>query len=131
MNTYYLKNKKFLNQRSSVYQTERRASDPLFKMKCNIRRRIRNMNLDPKPSTLDILGESYNVVMDFISKSFTEEMTWLNYGEWHLDHIIPLKTAMTNDNKIKLLHYTNLQPLWAKDNLKKGCSITSLPTNNI
>jgi len=47
-------------------------------------------------------------------------MSWDNYGEWHIDHIIPLCSATTVEELEKLCHYTNLQPLWAEENLFKG-----------
>lgn len=52
-------------------------------------------------------------------------MSWENYGQWHIDHIIPIKYKENNkepilDDIIKRLHYTNLQPMWAKENLSKG-----------
>jgi hypothetical protein len=47
-------------------------------------------------------------------------MCWDNQGKWHIDHIIPLSSGKTEDDIIKLCHYTNLQPLWAIDNMKKG-----------
>ena len=50
-------------------------------------------------------------------------MTWENYGKWHLDHIKPLCQAKDNDEALLLNHYTNLQPLWAEDNLKKNRKI--------
>ena len=58
----------------------------------------------------------------YIESKFTDGMSWSNYGQWHLDHIIPLsKTDLTTSEGIKLAtHYTNLQPLWAKDNMSKG-----------
>jgi hypothetical protein len=47
-------------------------------------------------------------------------MSWENHGEWHIDHIVPLSSAITEEELRKLSHYTNLQPLWATDNLSKG-----------
>ena len=52
-------------------------------------------------------------------------MDWKNHGEWQIDHIIPLQyhangEAPTLDETIKRLHYTNTQPLWAADNIRKG-----------
>jgi hypothetical protein len=47
-------------------------------------------------------------------------MSFDNYGQWHIDHIIPLATAKTEQDVYTLSHYTNLQPLWAKDNISKG-----------
>jgi len=51
---------------------------------------------------------------------FIDEMSWENYGDWHLDHIIPSSWAENEEEIIKLNHYKNFQPLWAKDNLTKG-----------
>lgn len=49
-------------------------------------------------------------------------MSWECQGKWHIDHIIPLKKFDLTDKEqfLKAVHYTNLQPLWALDNLKKG-----------
>lgn len=47
-------------------------------------------------------------------------MTLDNYGEWHLDHIKPISLAQTEQEVIKLCHYSNFQPLWAKENMSKG-----------
>jgi len=53
-------------------------------------------------------------------------MSWKNYGRkgWEIDHIIPLSSATTKEELIKLCHYTNLQPLWWWENLEKGNKIT-------
>ena len=50
-------------------------------------------------------------------------MTWENHGKWHIDHIIPLATAKTEKQVLKLNNYKNLRPLWAEDNLKKKAKI--------
>ena len=46
-------------------------------------------------------------------------MNWKNHGEWHIDHIKPLSSAKSEEEMNKLFHYSNLQPLWASENLKK------------
>ena len=53
-------------------------------------------------------------------------MNWNNQGEWHIDHIIPLASASTEEELLKLCHYRNLQPLWAKDNLEKQAKIPNV-----
>ena len=64
-------------------------------------------------------------LMDYLEGRFTEGMTRDNYGEWHVDHIRPLASFdFTGPDKEEQLHmawnYTNLQPLWAADNMSKG-----------
>ena len=71
-----------------------------------------------------ILGCTIDEFKSYIESKFKKGMTFENYGEWHLDHIIPLATAKTTEDVIKLCHYTNFQPLWAEDNLKKGAKIS-------
>jgi len=60
--------------------------------------------------------------MKYIENKFTIGMTWENYGRggWEIDHIIPISSAKTKEDVLKLCHYTNLQPLWWRDNLKKS-----------
>ena len=50
-------------------------------------------------------------------------MSWENQGKWHIDHIIPLSSATNKDELYKLCHFTNLQPMWAIDNIRKGAKI--------
>ena len=47
-------------------------------------------------------------------------MTWENYGDWHLDHKIPISWATDESDIIRLNHYTNFQPMWAFDNQSKS-----------
>ncbi len=101
-------------------EKDRRDNDPIYKMKINIRRRIRKFIINKIGNTTDILGCSYDEVRVHISNNFKEGMSWDNYGEWHIDHIKPLALAKTKEDTCNLCHYTNLQPLWAIDNLKKG-----------
>jgi hypothetical protein len=111
-------------QRRNEQLRERRKSDPLFKMRLNIRTRIyvvfkRNGMVKTK-KTFDILGCDFQVAREWLESQFSEGMTWDNIGQWHIDHKKPLALAQTEAELIELCHYKNLQPLWALDNLKKG-----------
>ena len=53
-------------------------------------------------------------------------MDWSNHGKWHIDHKIPISWAKTEEEIIKLSHYTNLQPMWAEENIKKKNYYASL-----
>lgn len=73
-------------------------------------------------SAVKDLGCTLLELMDHLESQFQEGMNWDNYGEWHIDHIKPLANYdLTNEEEFKeVVHYTNLQPLWAIDNLSKG-----------
>ena len=72
--------------------------------------------------TFIIIGCIPEYLKEHIENQFTDGMCWENYGlyGWHIDHIIPLSSANTEDEIYKLCHYTNLQPLWAEENMKKS-----------
>lgn len=59
---------------------------------------------------------------NYLESLFQPRITWDNYGKWQIDHIIPLSSLDLNiiENIKKVCHYTNLQPLWAIDNIIKG-----------
>ncbi len=71
------------------------------------------------------LGCSIAEFRTYIAAKFQPGMSWGNYGEWHLDHIKPLASFNLADREqfLKAFHFTNYQPLWAKDNLAKGSKI--------
>jgi hypothetical protein len=75
-------------------------------------------------STMKLLGCSINELKQHLESQFIIDMNWDNYGEWHVDHIKPCKLFdLTKEaEQRKCFHYSNLQPLWAEDNIKKGCS---------
>ena len=74
--------------------------------------------------TFEIVGCSPKFLKEFIENKFTEGMCWELLGvKIHIDHIIPLSSAKNEEEVYKLCHYTNLQPLWAEDNLKKSNKI--------
>ena len=81
------------------------------------------MKWNKKNKTILYIGCSLEELKLHLEKQFKPGMTWENHGEWHIDHIIPLASAKTEEDLYKLNHYTNLQPLWAIDNLKKSNKI--------
>ena len=108
----------------SEYFKERRKRDPLFKLTSNIRTRIYQSLFYKKwqknTKFSEYIGCDLNQLKDHLQSKFTEGMTWENYGKWHVDHVVCLSSAKTEEELYKLCHYTNLQPLWAVDNLRKG-----------
>jgi hypothetical protein len=71
--------------------------------------------------SIEYLGCPIDEFKQHIEKQFKEGMTWDNHGEWHIDHIVPLKyNNPTIEEVIERLHYTNTQPLLASENMSKG-----------
>ena len=130
---YRLLNKSKRNEALKEYNKNKRRTNPMFKMQSNLRSRVgfifRKMRINKPIKTEELLGEKYETIHKYIGSFFTNGMSWNNYGEWHIDHIIPLASAKDFDELIALCHYSNLQPLWAEDNLKKQDKI--LKTKNV
>ena len=103
---------------------ERYHSDVLFRLRYNLSSRTRNAlktsGFNKNSDIKNILGAELERVKLHLESQFQEGMTWENRSEWHIDHIIPLASAQSEEELILLCHYTNLQPLWAFDNLSKG-----------
>ena len=74
--------------------------------------------------TIEILGCSFEEFKIHLESKFDNKMNWLNQGTyWHMDHIIPISSAKTEEEVYRLNHYTNFQPLYWLDNLKKSNKI--------
>jgi hypothetical protein len=69
---------------------------------------------------MQILGCTIQEFKLHIEFQFKDGMSWDNRGEWHIDHIMPLSMAKTEDELVRLNHYKNLRPLWAHENLTKS-----------
>jgi hypothetical protein len=124
---YYAKNKKKLLKQNVEYNKKRYKKDALFKLKYVLRGRmmdiLKKRNKIKNQKTIDILGvKDISIVKKHIENKFKPGMSWDNHGfdTWHIDHITPLCSAKTEEDLYKLFHYTNLQPLWAKENLSKN-----------
>jgi len=125
---YYENNLKKLIGYKIEYNKKKRHSDPFYNLICNVRGRVfhylKLKNIDKDNKTFEIVGCSPEFLKEHIEKQFTEGMSWDLMGKYiHIDHKIPLSSAETKEEVYELCHYTNLQPLWAKDNLSKGSKI--------
>lgn len=87
---------------------------------------IRAGGYTKRSRTQAILGCTWEEFKTHIERQFTKGMNWDNRGEWHLDHIVPISSATTEDEVIALNHFTNFRPMWAKDNIRKGASMEFL-----
>ena len=76
---------------------------------------------EKRKSSLMILGCTFAEFQEHIQKQFKSDMAWNNYGKWHIDHIRPCASfdLLDPEEQKKCFHYTNLQPLWAEENMKK------------
>jgi len=121
----YQKNNK---DKRNQYLSKRRKNDPLFKLITNIRNLIYNSfyynGYSKESKTENILECSFEELKNYLESKFEPWMKWknrglyngeFNYG-WDIDHIIPLSSVKTEEELIKLNHYTNLQPLCSKIN---------------
>lgn len=121
---YLIKNKEKVKKRVKEYKRNRRLNDPLYRLKSNISRRIRRCLNKKSNKTNNILGCSPSEFRLYLESKFESWMNWDNYGlyngelnyGWDIDHIIPLSSQFTEEDIIKLNHYTNLRPLCSKVN---------------
>lgn len=107
-----------------AYSQKRRDSNVQVRIADALRARL-NVALRGKckpGSAVRDLGCSILVFREWIACKFQPGMTWFNYGQWHIDHVKPLAAFDLTDRSqfLQACHYTNLQPLWAVDNLRKG-----------
>jgi hypothetical protein len=113
----------------SVYKRTRRQSDPMFKLRSNTSSLIANSlsrrGYVKSSDTIAILGCSLDQFRIHLENQFTVGMLWSNRSLWHIDHIVPISFARTESELLQLNHYSNLRPVWAKDNLSKGGKLLS------
>lgn len=119
------------NQFHNKYNKDKKEIDINFKIATNLRSRLgKALKRNQKTgSAINDLGCSIDRLKILLQLRFIRNprnqkqiMTWENYGEWHIDHIIAISKFNLVDRKqlLKACNYTNLQPMWAKDNISKG-----------
>ena len=122
---YYFKNKERLSKNNTRNARERRKTNPSFRilsaLRCRMLHALKGKN--KSASTMNLLGvKNIEIVWQRLESLFQDGMTRENHGVWHIDHITPCTAFDLTDpeQQEKCFHYTNLQPLWALDNIKKG-----------
>ena len=138
---YYIRHSATVREKTLSYYNNNKAQrcqwekikcndDTLFKLKKRLRHRLRCAfyrlrKHRSKGSAIKDLGCSVAELRDYLEKQFRPGMTWDNWSSsgWHIDHRIPLASASNEVELLKLCHFTNLQPMWARDNISKGGTI--------
>jgi len=117
---YYQRNKEKINKR--IYKKAKKNLNfrLLRGLRCRIWKILKGIN--KSSSTLKLLDCSIVFLRNYLEIKFKRGMSWKNYGKWHIDHIRPCASFDLSkpSEQRKCFHYTNLQPLWAEENLKKG-----------
>ncbi len=129
---YYRTHKVKVLKQNAAWQAKQRKANPLFRLRQNLSLRIwtalkKHRN---RPRTLEITGCTVEFLKGWLESRFKPGMSWDNYGRtgWHVDHIIPCAVFdFSKPEEVnQCFHYTNLQPLWAKENLSKGRSVSKI-----
>jgi len=110
------------------YERNRKARDPLYKLISNFRTAIyqvlKESNVEKNGHYFDILGYTPEELINHLEKQFTEGMTWENYGEFHVDHKLPISSfnikEIGDEEFMRCWCLDNLQPMWGEENIRKS-----------
>jgi hypothetical protein len=124
----YLENRDEIIKNQYKYLKEKRNSDVIFRLTDSLRSRLllALRGINKSASSKELFGLIGKNLMDYLELMFYGNMTRENYGKvWHIDHIKPCSSFDLSkpEEQRKCFHYTNLQPLLAKDNLRKSNKI--------
>ena len=121
---YGIKNKEAIIEKRKIrYLKNKQKNNPTEVIKLRVRSVTRcaftRKGYTKKSKTHEILRCSFVELKTYLENQFKDGMNWDNRSKWEIDHIIPLSSAKTEDELIKLGHYTNLRPLWKEENQSK------------
>tara|TARA_Y100000389_G_scaffold183941_2_gene201904 strand:+ start:6566 stop:7285 length:720 start_codon:yes stop_codon:yes gene_type:complete len=121
-------NKKLINKRRRARAAWRYKNDPDYRLTRLLRGRfwkaLKSKNIKKNSHVLELTSCSIDFLRKYLSKQFEEGMTWGNQGQWHIDHRKPCASfdLSNEEDQRKCFHYTNLQPLWGKENMEKSAN---------
>ena len=132
MKEYRIKNKKKIRETSKKWQQNKYYTDLNYRLRNILQKRIVSVlkGYYKSQSTLELLGCSLEEFKKYLESQFHKDprISWKTYGRkgWHIDHIIPCASfdLTKEEEQRKCFHYTNLQPLWWLDNIKKSDKIS-------
>ncbi len=115
-------------QKCTDYERHRSQNNPRHRFRRGVYRLLNGYSKKKgyagSMSTWEMLGCDFDTFLVYIQNQFEDGMTMENYGHrkgcWSIDHIIPISTAQTDKDIERLNHFTNLRPMWATDNSRKG-----------
>lgn len=118
---YYEANKQRYFEVSNRYRNARRRRDNKYRTRCNLRTRFYHAlkGLCKRSSVMDLLDCSVDQLVNHLQNHFAPGMSWDNYGDWHVDHIIPL-SAFDDPQDPRAWGRSNLRPMWGSENCAKG-----------
>lgn len=139
-NIHYHRNRSACRQRNRIWiknnlkrlrenYHRRNKSNPMLsisnRMRARIHSALKRSGTYKNNRTFEIIGCSKTTLKKHLESLFLPGMSWENRGKWHIDHIVPIAAFdLLNESEfLAAFHYKNLQPLWASDNLAKGCKV--------
>ena len=128
---YREKNISNIRKTKRDYERNRKARDPLYKLISNFRTAIyqvlKESNVEKNKHYFDILQYTPEQLISHLENKFTDKMSWDNYGDWHVDHKLPIThyniQEMGDSEFMKCWSLENLQPMWGDENIKKSNKI--------
>lgn len=117
---YYQRTKSYQTKKHIAWEKKQFKSNPLYRlnkaMGTNLRRRLEKNSIKWQK----ILGYSNKELVEHLQKQFKPGMSLENYGDWQIDHKIPISFAKSKEELIELYKLDNLQPIWRKENSSKN-----------
>ena len=135
---YRKKNIEKIREVKRTYERTRKANDPLYKLISNFRTAIyqvlKENNIGKNGHYFEILGYTPEELINHIEKQFKDGMTWDNYGDFHIDHKIPISSfnikEIGDSEFMKCWSLSNLQPMWGEENIRKSNKILEIQVSS-
>ena len=120
------------------YERHRKSTDPIYKLINNFRTAIyqvlKENNVQKNGHYFEVLQYTPDELISHLENQFKDGMTWDNYGDWHVDHILPISIhniqEIGDGEFMKCWSLSNLQPMWGEDNIKKSNKVLYFPNNS-